>query len=47
MNESEKTWCPAIEFNETDRELILKAEVPGVEAKDLDVQVSSVNTLPE
>lgn len=37
MNESERTWCPAIEFNETDRELILKAEVPGVEIKHLNI----------
>jgi HSP20 family protein len=33
-------WAPAIELKETDTELILKAVVPGVEAKDLDVQVS-------
>ena len=35
----EKTWCPAIEFNETDTSLILKAEVPGVERKHLNVRV--------
>jgi HSP20 family protein len=34
------SWDPAIELRETDAELIVKAEVPGVEAKDLDVQVS-------
>lgn len=33
-------WSPAIELKETDTELILKAAVPGLEAKDLDVQVS-------
>jgi HSP20 family protein len=33
-------WTPAIELKETDTELILKAVVPGIEAKDLDVQVS-------
>jgi HSP20 family protein len=33
-------WIPAIEMQETDTEVILKAQVPGVEAKDLDVQVS-------
>lgn len=36
MNEA-KTWCPAIEFNETPTELILKAEIPGVEIKDLNI----------
>lgn len=34
------TWSPAIELKETDTELILRAAVPGLEAKDLDVQVS-------
>lgn len=33
-------WIPAIELTETDTNLILKAEVPGVAAKDLDVHVS-------
>jgi HSP20 family protein len=33
-------WAPAIELKETDNNLILKAVVPGIEAKDLDVQVS-------
>ncbi|MGF1480760.1 MAG: Hsp20/alpha crystallin family protein [Cyanophyceae cyanobacterium] len=37
----EPTWCPAIEFNETDTTLILKAEVPGVERKHLNVHVTS------
>ena len=35
MSEQNKTWCPAIEFNETDDELILKAELPGVKIQDL------------
>jgi HSP20 family protein len=33
-------WAPAIELKETETDLILKAVVPGIEAKDLDVQVS-------
>ncbi|MBD2078382.1 Hsp20/alpha crystallin family protein [Leptolyngbya sp. FACHB-17] len=33
-------WTPAIELHETDTDVVLKAEVPGIEAKDLDVQVS-------
>ena len=37
MKESGKTWCPAIELNETDRDLILKAELPGVEIKHLNI----------
>ena len=37
MKESSKTWCPAIELNETDKDLILKAEIPGVEIKDINI----------
>lgn len=33
-------WEPAIELKETDTDLILKAVVPGIEAKELDVHVS-------
>lgn len=33
-------WEPAIELKEAETDLILKAVVPGIEAKDLDVQVS-------
>lgn len=33
-------WEPAIELRETDTALILKAVVPGIEAEELDVQVS-------
>lgn len=32
-----KTWCPAIELNETEKDLILKAEIPGVEIKHLNI----------
>jgi HSP20 family protein len=37
MTDSNKIWCPALELNETDTELILKAELPGVELKELQV----------
>ncbi|HHP7232199.1 MAG TPA: Hsp20/alpha crystallin family protein [Xenococcaceae cyanobacterium] len=30
---------PAVEIEETEKELILKAEIPGINAKDLDVEV--------
>lgn len=32
-------WTPAVEIEETDRELVLKAEIPGIDAKDLEVEV--------
>ena len=40
MTEASKTWCPAIELNETDRNLILKAEIPGVEIKHLNINAN-------
>lgn len=33
-------WFPAVEIEETDKELILKAEIPGMNAKDLEVEVT-------
>ena len=33
-------WTPAVEVEEQDKELILKAEIPGIDAKDLEVEVS-------
>ena len=33
-------WTPAVELKETDNELVLKAEIPGLDAKDLEVEVS-------
>ncbi len=33
-------WTPAVELKETEKELILKAEIPGLDAKDLTVEVS-------
>ncbi len=35
------TWTPAIELKERETDMILKAEIPGIEAKDLDVEVST------
>ncbi len=34
------TWMPTIELQETDADIIVKAEVPGIDAKDLDVHIS-------
>ncbi|MBW4682730.1 MAG: Hsp20/alpha crystallin family protein [Microcoleus vaginatus WJT46-NPBG5] len=38
--ESEMTWMPLVELQDTDENLILRAQLPGLEAKDLDVQVT-------
>ena len=40
-NEQSGTWCPAIELNETNEDLILKAEVPGVEIKHLNINAQT------
>ncbi len=37
MTNSNKIWCPALELNEIDTELILKAELPGVELREIQV----------
>ncbi|MBE9188916.1 Hsp20/alpha crystallin family protein [Gloeocapsopsis crepidinum LEGE 06123] len=36
----ETFWKPAVELKDTEDSLILRAEIPGVEGKDLDVQVT-------
>ena len=33
-------WTPAVEIKETDKELVLKAEIPGIDLENLDVEVS-------
>ena len=40
MTQASKTWCPAIELNETDKYLTLKAEIPGVEIKHLNINAN-------
>lgn len=35
-----QTWTPAIELQDTNESLILRAEIPGIEGKDLDVHVT-------
>lgn len=34
------SWKPAVELKDTDENLILRAEIPGVEGKDLDIRVT-------
>ncbi|HEY9849390.1 MAG TPA: Hsp20/alpha crystallin family protein [Leptolyngbyaceae cyanobacterium] len=33
-------WSPAIELHDDENNLVLRAEIPGVEGKDLDIQVT-------
>ncbi len=37
---SDTDWTPAIEIQDRENSLILRAEIPGVEAKDIDIQVA-------
>jgi HSP20 family protein len=34
-----RAWNPAVDIYETDQQLVLKAELPGVDPKDVDVRV--------
>lgn len=35
-----KSWFPAVDVEENDQEVIVRAEVPGVDPKDLDISVT-------
>ena len=36
----EAEWAPAVDVSETAEEVVVKAEVPGMEAKDIDISLS-------
>jgi len=36
-----RPWAPAVDILETENELVLKADVPGVELKDVDIQLEN------
>jgi len=36
-----RPWSPAVDIIENDNELVLKADVPGVEMKDIDIQLEN------
>lgn len=40
INRDQTTWKPAVELKDTDENLILRAEIPGIEGKDLDIRVT-------
>jgi len=41
---STRTWAPPVDIYETDSDIVLKAELPGVDPKDVEVKVED-NTL--
>ncbi|MGD9034796.1 MAG: Hsp20/alpha crystallin family protein [Desulfobacteraceae bacterium] len=36
----EGEWMPAIDVSETGKEIVVKAEIPGMEAKDIDISLN-------
>ena len=38
---SNRPWSPAVDIFETEHELVLKADIPEIEMKDIDVQVEN------
>jgi HSP20 family protein len=34
-----RTWAPAVDIYETDHDVVLKAELPGVDPKDVEIRV--------
>jgi HSP20 family protein len=38
--DSEKSWVPAFDISENEKEYVVTAEVPGIDARDLDVTLS-------
>jgi HSP20 family protein len=40
-NSAITSWAPAVDIYETENELVLKADLPGVEEKDIDVRVEN------
>ena len=35
------TWAPAVDINETEQELVVKADLTGIDTKDLDIRVEN------
>lgn len=38
--EDEKTWLPDLDISETEKEIIVRAEVPGIEKDDIDITLT-------
>ena len=36
-----RPWAPSVDIFETDNELVLKADVPGVDLKDVDIRIEN------
>src|SRR5215472_2806395 len=38
---SSRPWAPSVDIFETDNELVLKADVPGIDQKDIDIRIEN------
>lgn len=38
--ESEREWLPSVDVSETDGDIAVRAELPGLEAKDIDLNIT-------
>ena len=38
-----RPWSPSVDIFETENELLLKADVPGIDMKDIDIQIENGN----
>ncbi len=38
---STRPWAPSVDIFETDNELVLKADVPGVDEKEIDIRIEN------
>src|SRR5713101_4457886 len=36
-----RPWAPSVDIFETENDLVLKADVPGVDLKDIDIQIEN------
>jgi HSP20 family protein len=36
-----RPWAPSVDIFETDNELVLKADIPGVDQKDIDIRIEN------
>jgi HSP20 family protein len=41
METMRETWSPSVDIFETDSEIVIKAELPGMDAKDIDIKLEN------